>query len=196
MMRFPMMRLFGLLVAGALNISPAFGMDIEIQGNQVVMSGPVTGTECSQLLPILQQNPIHIIVLTQSNGGNADAGYCVGELVRQYRLATLIRGSCNSSCSRMWLGGVSRMLDGANSRVGLHGNYDRRGNLLPGAPGRLQTWISSYAPVNKLLLEQWTVLPVNRQMMFFYNDRAELCDRGRCTAMPGWNALSAGLSTK
>src|SRR3954469_22436816 len=104
------MKLLGLLVAGALSSAPAFGMNIEIQGNQVVMSGPVTGTECSQLQPVLQQNSIRTIVLTRSNGGNAEAGYCVGALIRQYRLATLIRGSCNSSCSRMWLGGVSRML--------------------------------------------------------------------------------------
>ena len=90
------------------------------------MSGDVTGSECSQLLSILQQSPIRIVVLTQSKGGNADAGYCVGALIRQYRLATVIRGSCNSSCSRMWLGGVSRTLDGPNSRVGLHGNYDRK----------------------------------------------------------------------
>src|SRR3954451_6876436 len=138
-------------------------MNIEIQGNQVVMSGPVTGTECSQLQPILQQVAIRTIVLTRSNGGNAEAGYCVGALIRQYRLATLIRGSCNSSCSRMWLGGVSRMLDGPNSRVGLHGNCDRNGNLLAGAPARLQAWIPSYAPVSKALLEQWTVLPFNKQ---------------------------------
>src|SRR5947209_6570848 len=169
------MRLLALLVAGALCSAPAFGMDVEIQGNQVVMSGRVTGAECSELQPILQQNPIRTIVLTRSNGGNADAGYCVGALVRHYRLATLIRGSCESSCSRMWLGGVSRMLDGANSRVGLHGNYYRRGKLLPGAPARLQAWIPSYAPANKVLLEQWTVLPFNKQMMFFHNDRAELC---------------------
>jgi hypothetical protein len=191
-----MVRLLLFLVVVAVNGAPVFGMDLEVQGNQVVMSGPVTGTECSQLLSILQQNPIRVVVLTWSTGGNAEAGYCVGALIRQYGLATVIRGSCNSSCSRMWLGGVSRTLEGANSRVGLHGNYDRNGNLLPGAPGRLQAWLPSYAPVNRQLMEQWTTLPVNKQMMFFYNDRAELCDHGQCTPMPGWNARNAGLSTQ
>jgi hypothetical protein len=191
-----MVRLLLFLVAVAVNGAPVFGMDLEVQGDQVVMSGPVTGTECSQLLSILQQNPIRVVVLTWSTGGNAEAGYCVGALIRQYGLATVIRGSCNSSCSRMWLGGVSRTLEGANSRVGLHGNYDRNGNLLPGAPGRLQAWLPSYAPVNRQLMEQWTTLPVNKQMMFFYNDRAELCDHGQCTPMPGWNARNAGLSTQ
>jgi hypothetical protein len=172
-------------------------MDIQVQGNQVLMSGPVTGAECSQLQSAIQQNAISAVVLTGSHGGNAEAGYCVGALIRQHHLATVIRGSCNSSCSRMWLGGVSRTLDGANSRVGLHGNYDRNGNLRPGAPGRLRTWISFYAPaVVKQLMERWINLPHNKQMMFFYNDRAELCDHGACTPLPGWNVLNAGLSTQ
>ncbi len=184
------------LVAVGLNGTSAFGMDIEVDGSQVVMSGDVTGTECEELLSVLQQNPIRSVVLTQSKGGRADSGYCVGALIRQHQLSTVIRGSCASSCSRMWLGGVSRTLDGPNSRVGLHGNYDRAGNLEPGAPARLQAWIPTYAPVNRRLMEQWTTLPVNKQMMFFYNDRAELCDHGHCTRMPGWNALNAGLATQ
>jgi hypothetical protein len=191
-----MIRSLLLLIAIAVTHAPAYAMDIKVQADQVVMSGDVTGTECAQLFAVLQQNPIHVVVLTQSKGGNADAGYCVGELIRRHQLATVIHGSCNSSCSRMWLGGISRTLDGANARVGLHGNYDRAGNLLPGAPARLQAWIPSYAPVNEKLMAQWTTLPVNRQMMFFYNDRAELCNHGYCTPMPGWNALKAGLSTQ
>jgi hypothetical protein len=141
-------------------------------------------------------NAIGVVVLTNSHGGNADAGYCVGELIRQRRLATVIRGSCNSSCSRMWLGGVSRTLDGANSRVVLHSNYDSNGNLRPGAPARLRAWLPNYAQVNRELMEQWINLPENKQLMYFYNDRAELCDHGRCTSLPGWNARDAGLSTQ
>jgi hypothetical protein len=180
---------------GALSVA-APAMDIEVQKNQVIMSGPVIGSECSQLESILRQNAIGVVVLTNSHGGNADAGYCVGELIRQRRLATVIHGSCNSSCSRMWLGGVSRTLDGANSRVGLHSNYDSNGNLRPGAPARLRAWLPNYAPVNRELMEQWINLPENKQMMYFYNDRAELCDYGRCTSLPGWNARNAGLSTQ
>jgi hypothetical protein len=170
-------------------------MDIEVQGDLVVMSGRVLGSECSQLAATLQQNAIHVVVLTASPGGNADAGYCVGELIRQHRLATVIRGSCASSCSRMWLGGVTRRLDGAESRVGLHGNYKEDGNLRPGAPARLRAWLPTYAPVNQQLMEQWINLPINKQMMYFYIDRAELCDRGLCTPLPGWNVFNAGLAT-
>lgn len=171
-------------------------MDFEVHGDEVWLSGAVVGSEYGQLLAMLAANPIKTVVFTQSHGGNADAGYDVGELIRQRGLATIIRGSCASSCSRMWLGGVIRTLEGSNSRVGLHGNYDGSGNLRPGAPARLRAWLPSFAPVDRQLMEQWIVLPNHKMMMYFYNDRAELCDRGSCTPIPGRNARNAGLSTR
>lgn len=185
-----------LLLAVVLAGSPsALGMTMAVDGDRVVMSGGVVGDECGRLQSLLQQNVIRTVVLTQSHGGNAEAGYCVGALIRAHGLDTEIRGSCNSSCSRMWLGGVSRTLDGMNSRVGLHGNY-RNGILEPGAPARLQSWIPTYAPVNRELMMQWTTLPTDRHMMYFYNDHAELCESGRCMPLPGWNAVTAGLATR
>ncbi len=190
-----MARFFLALTILCLDVTGAVAMDFQVRGHAVEMSGHVTGDECSQLQSILQQNSIRTVILHDSRGGNADAGYCVGALIRQHGLATVIHGYCNSSCSRMWLGGVSRTLKGEKSRVGLHGNYSH-GTLEPGAPQRLQAWIPSYAPVNKQLMEQWTTLRYNKQMMYFYNDRAELCSFGKCTPLPGWNARSAGLSTQ
>ena len=186
-----------LLLAVVLARSPsALGMTMAVDGDRVVMSGTVDGDECGRLQSLMQQRIIRTVVLTQSHGGNAEAGYCVGALIRAHGLDTEIRDSCNSSCSRMWLGGVSRTLDGKNARVGLHGNY-RNGILEPGAPERLQSWIPTYAlPVNRELMAQWTTLPTNHDMMYFYNDHAELCESGRCTPLPGWNAVNAGLATR
>lgn len=45
-------------------------------------------------------------------------------------------------------------------------------------------------------MEQWTKLPSNEQMMYFYNDCAELSDHVHCSPLPGWNAFNAGLSTQ
>ena len=171
-------------------------MDFQVQGNEVVMSGSVTGSEYSQLLAILVANPINTVVFHNSNGGDADAGYHVGELVRQRGLATVIRGFCESSCSRMWLGGVTRRLDGASSHVGLHGNYDKAGNLLPASPARLRAWLPSYAPVDRQLMEQWVILAHNTMMMNFYNDKAELCEHRSCTLIPGRDVFDAGLATR
>jgi hypothetical protein len=187
-----------LLFAFALDryVPPARAMDFQVHGDEVWLSGHVTGSEYEQLLAILAGNPIKTVVFTASGGGNANAGYNVGELIRQRGLATVIRGSCASSCSRMWLGGVTRTLDGPNSRVGLHGNYNDAGDLRPDAPARLRAWLPSFAPVDKQLMEQWIALPHHTQMMYFYNDRAELCDRGSCTPILGRDALNAGLSTR
>jgi hypothetical protein len=60
---------------------------------------------------------------------------------------------------------------------------------------RLGCGLPSYAPVDRQLMEQWIVLPNHKMMMYFYNDRAELCDRGSCTPIPGRNARNAGLTT-
>lgn len=184
------------LVALGLYAAPAQSMSFQVQGDEVVMSGSVTGSECAELRTLLAQGDIKTVILGNSNGGNADAGYCVGTLIRQQGLSTIIRGRCVSSCSRMWLGGVSRTLDGPYAKVGLHGNYDRNGFLLPGAPARLRAWIPSYAPVDRQLMEQWINLDRNTAMMYFYNDKAELCFRESCSPLPGRNALNAGLATR
>ena len=172
-------------------------MEIKTNGNQAIMSGPVVGSDCDELRTILRKQSIKQVIFRNSGGGNANAGYCVGSLIRQNSLSTIIQGRCASSCSRMWLGGVTRELDGADSRVGLHGNYDRTGSLLVGAPDRLRTWITAHAPsVDRKLLEQWMHLPINQQMMYFYNSKAELCERKSCSEIRGRNARNVGLSTK
>jgi hypothetical protein len=190
--------LLWLIVAVSLAVGcPAFAMDFLVQGGEVIMSGLVTGSEPAELSSILGQNTVKTVVLGNSTGGNADAGDRVGEIIRQHGLATTIRGSCVSSCSRMCLGGVSRTLDGEYSRVGLHGNYNDSGSLRPEAPARLRAWIPTFAPsVDKQLMEQWINLGRNTQMMYFYNARAELCDHHLCTPISGWNELNAGLATK
>jgi hypothetical protein len=192
--------MFRLLAAVALLAAlwpaDASAMTIRVDGDVVTMSGKVLGHECDDLQRIVSSQKIRTVVLTNSGGGDANAGYCVGELVRNNGLATIIKGRCASSCSRMWLGGVTRRLEGAGSRVGLHGNY-RRGQLKPEAPERLRGWLPRFAPsIDRKLMEEWINLPRNRQMIYFYNDRAELCDSGACRSLPGRNARNAGLTTR
>ena len=172
-------------------------MDITIEGTSVHMSGPVVGSECDQLRNILANNQIKNVILGDSPGGEAEAGYCTGALIRENGLSTSIMGSCASSCSRMWLGGITRTLTGKDSRVGFHGNYGSTGALLASSPARLRAWIPMYAPtVNRDLMEQWINLPINTNVMFFYNDRAELCNGRDCSPIPQRNAKNVGLTTK
>ena len=188
---------YGLLFLAALSAQSASAMDITVEGSTVTMGGRVVGTECDQLRNIISNNRIENVILTNSPGGDADAGYCVGALIRESRLSTSIRGSCASSCSRMWLGGIIRTLTGNDSRVGLHGNYGSTGALLAAAPARLRSWIPLYAPsVDQDLMEKWINLPVNTNVMFFYNDRAEICEGNVCSPISQRNAKNAGLTTQ
>ena len=187
----------GLLFLIAVSAQSASAMDITVKGSSVTMSGPVVGPECEQLRNIISNNKIETVILGNSPGGEAEAGYCVGALIREKGISTSIVGSCASSCSRMWLGGVTRTLTGSDSRVGLHGNYGSTGALLDAAPARLRAWIPMYAPsVDKELMERWINLPINTNVMFFYNDRAEICEGRDCSPIPQRNAKSAGLATK
>jgi len=174
---------------------PVAAMEIKVEGDTVFMSGPVAGHECQDLRKILDTTWIRKVVLSNSQGGHAGTGYCVGELIRARGVNTGIQGSCASSCSRMWLGGVERTLDGANARVGLHGHYDTAGNLLPDSPARLRAWLPKYSAVDPELMEKWIVLPRNFHMMYFYNHSAELCLGGKlgCDRIPGKTAQIAGL---
>jgi hypothetical protein len=56
----------------------ALGMAMAVDGDRVVMSGTVDGDECGRLQSLMQRRVIRNVVLTQSHGGNAEAGYCVG----------------------------------------------------------------------------------------------------------------------
>lgn len=68
---------------------------------------------------------------------------------------------------------------------------------MPEAPQKLRDWIVHRAPdVDQTLMEKWIHLPSNKWMMYFYNDKAELCQNGACTPVDGRTARNAGLSTR
>ncbi len=177
----------------------AASMEISVTGTTVHMSGNVVGGECDKLKKIISDGPITLVVLSNSNGGNANTGYCIGETIRKNKISTVIEGFCLSSCSRMWLGGITRKLEGDESTVGLHGNYKNSGHLIDESTTRLREWIPRFAPeVDVTLMNQWTALFYSKQMMYFYNKRASLCMNGRndCSSINNKNVLNTGLATQ
>lgn len=176
----------------------AASMDIMVSGTTVYMSGSVVGGECDKLKQIINAGQVSLVVLSNSNGGNANTGYCVGETIRKHKISTSIEGFCLSSCSRMWLGGITRKLEGDESTVGLHGNYKNSGHLIDESTTRLREWIPRFAPdVDVALMNRWTELFYSKQMMYFYSKRASLCMNGRndCSSIRGKNVFNAGLAT-
>ena len=67
----------------------ASGDGAEIVGNQIILSGPVVGDEPGNIREALANTPgIDTAILRNSLGGNAPAGYQVGELFREHGLRT------------------------------------------------------------------------------------------------------------
>lgn len=169
----------GTLMA-VLLIAPhaSFGMELTVNDQQVILSGPVVGNEPARLADALSQRPgIDTVILRNSPGGDAPAGYRVGELIRVKGLRTAVSGYCYSSCSRMFLGGKSRYFTDdyppEYTDVGFHGHYDSNGRLLPELVHRLglKSWIIQYSDgkADPALVERWINIPRGRGMTHFYH---------------------------
>jgi hypothetical protein len=120
------------LIAMLMVPTRAPAMELKIVGNQLILSGPVVGDEPGKVREALASSPsIDTVILRNSGGGNAPAGYQVGQLLRERGLRTAVPGYCYSSCSRMFLGGSTRYFTDdympEYNNVGFHGHYDRMG---------------------------------------------------------------------
>src|SRR5690242_7897907 len=95
-----------IVIIMALIPAQSFGMELKVAGTQLILSGPVVGDEPGKVREALASSPgIETVILRNSGGGNAPAGYQVGQLLRERGLRTAVSGYCYSSCSRMFLGG-------------------------------------------------------------------------------------------
>jgi len=126
--------LLALIVSMRLLPIRALAMELAIAGNQLILSGPVVGNEPGKVQEALTSSPgIDTVILRNSPGGNAPAGYQVGQLLRERGLRTAVSGYCYSSCSRMFLGGSTRYFTDdyppASKISGFKGHYDRMGRL-------------------------------------------------------------------
>jgi hypothetical protein len=210
--------MLALLAAAVL---PAWGMEVEVREPYVFLSGRVDGTELRRLQAELEQHPaITTVILKDSTGGDARSGYAVGEFIRDRGLDTGLSGRCNSSCSRMFLGGKRRFFTDdqplERTAVGFHGNYKSDTWRLDEAKaGTLKAWILKYSDgkARPELVEQWVHLSDHHGFAYFYHptesperygaDRMLLCQgteeasqRSRTCAKPGMgNALDNGIVT-
>src|SRR2546423_13142737 len=97
--------LFALML---MSLMPArsLGMELKVVGNQLILSGGVVGDEPEKVREAFPSSPeIDTVVLRNSPGGDAPAGYQVGQMLRERGVRTAGSGYCYSSWSRMVLGG-------------------------------------------------------------------------------------------
>jgi len=156
----------------------AQAMEIRVAGDQLILSGPVIGDELDKVRTILAENPaINTAILRNSPGGHAPTGYRVGELFRSKGIRTAVSGYCYSSCSRMFLGGSTRVFTDdfppEYTHVGFHGHYDHEGHLVSEDVQRLglKNWIIKYSDgkANVQLVDRWINIPFSIGMMHFYH---------------------------
>jgi hypothetical protein len=198
-------------------------MMLKEAGDQLILSGPVLAGDAVKVRQALAGNPgIRTVILRNSPGGDVPTGYEIGELMREKGLRTAVSGFCNSSCSRMFLGGKERFFTDdyslSRTRVGFHGHYyttgARKGQLYTQQVNHygLKDWIIRHSDgkADPDLVERWINIPVNVGMMHFFHPRlAEerkfatfFCERGPAlgTGVLGCepvskNALDLGIVT-
>jgi hypothetical protein len=167
---------FGTMSAGS--VPGALAMDVTQIGSQIILSGRVVGTEPDEVLRLLNNAPeIDTVILRNSPGGHILTGYRLGELFRARALRTAVSGYCFSSCSRMFLGGKQRYFTDdyppQYTRVGFHGHYDDRGDLVPRQIERfrLKDWIVKYSDgkADAALVDRWIRIPRNIGLIHFYH---------------------------
>jgi hypothetical protein len=156
----------------------ALPMELKVVGEQIILTGPVLGDEPGKLREALAGSPgIGTVILRNSPGGNAPAGYQVGQLLRERGLRTAVSGYCYSSCSRMFLGGSTRYFTDdylpESNNVGFHGHYDRIGHLDMERTREygLRDWIIKYSDgkADPSLVDRWINIPYSRGMIHFFH---------------------------
>ena len=153
-------------------------MELKVAGNQLILSGRVVGDEPGKVMEALAEAPqIDTVILRNSPGGNAPAGYRVGEILRERGLRTAVSGFCYSSCSRMFLGGRTRYFTddhpAERTEIGFHGHYYSNGRLNADLVSRygLRDWIINYSDgkADPQLVERWINIGYSRGMIHFFD---------------------------
>jgi hypothetical protein len=180
MWRCSRLRGFGaMLIAAAALLPPeASTMELKLVGRQLILSGPVVGDEPVKVAEALAKSPeVDTVILRNSPGGNAPAGYQVGQMMRERGLRTAVSGFCHSSCSRMFLGGRTRYFTddypADRTEIGFHGHYYANGRLNADLVSQygLRDWIIKYSDgkADPQLVERWINIPYSRGMIHFFD---------------------------
>jgi TPR repeat protein len=159
-------------------ISPAQALRMSVDGDKIIMEGPVEDSEVFRFSALLDEykDQIKTVVFRKSPGGDADTSYRVASIIRQRGLGTAATGNCASGCAIMFMGGVRRQLTDENTRgtyIGFHGVYDPRGNARLGSRPFLKQAMMSYADgkADSELVDRWIALPREGLIYFFDPNR-------------------------
>lgn len=141
----------------------------------LILSGEIERRDLDRIKATLARTGIRTVVLRNSMGGNSWTGYRLGELFREKRMTTVVSGHCVSSCSRLFLGGATRLFSDdfppSLTYVGFHGHYDF-GELNRAATEKneLVAWTLKFTDgkVDRKLVERWAAIPTRSGDVRFY----------------------------
>ena len=199
----------------------AFAMDARVSGNQLILSGGISGNELALMRDILPANPqIDTVVLKDSAGGDVWTALRLGELFQERGFKTAVSGYCMSACVVMFLGGVERMFadgkEGRYTQIAIHTpTYSAEGALRsqgdPHAASRQQMLYAMTPRIKDVALLERGLSNSNPAAMLYLFDPArksrpdgvtvfrcngtEKRKVADCELIPGKDAFQAGFIT-
>lgn len=177
----------------------------------IVITGKFTPGDDVQFAELLKSHPTaKAVILYDSPGGNGMMMQRITQAIRSNLLVTGVAGYCNSACAMIFLSGTQRyftdLLPMERTWIGFHGSYRSDGNLareqrLRIIAGMIDTETGGKA--DPALVQRWTHLPESSTIRFTYpgtNGAPKTptvfeCDNGKCTPLPGYDALKMGIIT-
>lgn len=206
-----------LLCAGVLGAMPAQSMTFVIDGDTLIVSGPIVDADLARMRDALQDKRLRQVLMHQSPGGDAWTGQRLGVEIRNAGLNTMISGQCASACGYMFLGGVQRrMTDGMpvrENRLLLHGAWDSstgltRSDWAPALATHIQRMTGGQFPqglieatVNSARAQDFMEFAITPRMLRTPSPRGVFqCltspDKDRqCKELDGYSALNTGVVT-
>jgi hypothetical protein len=165
-----------LAIACVALMASARAMDLKRIDHTLILSGVVVQPDLDRITKEFATQPaITHVVLRNSMGGNSWTGYRLGELFRKKGVTTAVSGHCVSSCSRLFLGGKTRMFSddfpASLTYVGFHGHYDfDKLNRAAVEKDDLAGWTMKFTDhrVDPTLMRRWMEIERRAGDMRFY----------------------------
>ena len=173
-------KLAGIVLGFICFADSAYAMDFRISGQYLIMSGTVNGIEPRVFDAVMENNPgITTVILKNSGGGDARAGFAVAGFIRKLGLNTALSGYCRSSCANIFIGGNVRSFSDdqplEKTLVAYHAVYADDNRYKPGEAYSLKGfYLKLDGKVNPELMSKWINIEDRKGFVYFYHQQASV----------------------
>lgn len=161
----------------------AAAMDMKVVGDQLIMSGPIDGSELAGLRNLAAERRdagVRMVVLRDSPGGNLWTSMRIGEEIRDRGWKTAVSGYCFSGCAVVFLGGVERYFTDdkpySQTQLAFHAAYNtieasgtRQGSVNNSASFTARQWTKKHSggKLSDAMLDRFEKLEKTEFVHFF-----------------------------